>query len=1240
MKKFDYQEMVEKGYCGDALNVEAFSEEDDDFDMFQLLNSGETVTLHGFEMVDHGDEDRKKKEREIRTHYGQLVLELRPKVQEALQRAAKENPTKIASQSWNELRMCSQSLPCCTDDSGVKQYVLVHKQYSNHSKQLNALKQLQKNVHGNYGKQCPPLYEEIKHDPNADDETKLYRHKVDWKETRHFLTEVTGVPLTDTHGPLTQLEIAKFEQKHPLLVELILRLNVLKRKVLHCRHCNTSYWDAKRWPQRDDLDDLEEGKEFEWVGIADKITRAVVEECVTNAVVRAPTYVRFKDENNKIVNVRTRSPMSTSYQDAIVGEAVLSGFAVNGELSVTTGDGQVWTATKEDQPEVDVFIALGTQVLSHLARELFAFYPPLAFHKSKINNDDDRKKWCDTRAAQLLYAVQSSGVLFNVEKTRNVRYLDGSRPKHVPNMIRLTKGLEHRIRDVPFFENGTNWLKQLYHKERLPPMVCEPSDRPMNAPDEGGYLTQTMRKRKPLVSDKTGRLHQHTPRFAPSEEAVEVINTLQKTMWTVDKDDSGKSKGHDTYTVINSVLKYELSTNLLSRLVIDLSENRPCLTFENFKGNVNNLRHGQVREWLDTFAFVEMIFSTYPGSPYFWHNWQFDWRGRMNTTTPMLSPQNDDVCRGLLRFANPVALNEEGVKWLGRFTVSLFKDINDLESLSELLADDNQSERLIENLEVAKQKKTWESYDAVAEDPLFLQLIERLLDMDIIESFQIWGQDDVFRKKAEGFQRYAAMKEFTNVMRQGGKGALSTLPVHLDASSSIYQHTSAMLKDVEMAKKVNVTATEDGSPADIYIEVRNALKEMWENDGFLEDVELSSDIKSVIKQKVLRRNVAKSPVMTTGYGAGPDSMMRALLTHNGSEDGEMNFEVDDEGQKIFYAHEQSTLGFLLDLKVDISLHKVIARAVVSGYRKAIGVVLPSFGKVLKLLKKVVDAAQKENGQPLRWTLHDGSTVSNIKWVESKAVSVKPWSGARGVRAIARDQLGSDDVTLKEAIPATMTLPVDFQGLNAKFSEDSEALEVITNLKEFEDQRFNDLRSSLVNDAIRDAITDRYGSISWGALREALNLEESDEPIPYPDMKDLVLDDVNALKTYFYPYNRTLSYFKKNTKRSIIDEKRGVAPNFVHSFDAMHMRRFVRDMKREGCTDLWSVHDSFGCHANHVEAMRTILANQFSIIHSLSSDEPNVLEGLILATTAPEKILKDVEFGQMTINDIDSAYFVN
>jgi DNA-directed RNA polymerase len=55
-----------------------------------------------------------------------------------------------------------------------------------------------------------------------------------------------------------------------------------------------------------------------------------------------------------------------------------------------------------------------------------------------------------------------------------------------------------------------------------------------------------------------------------------------------------------------------------------------------------------------------------------------------------------------------------------------------------------------------------------------------------------------------------------------------------------------------------------------------------------------------------------------------------------------------------------------------------------------------------------------------------------------------------------------------------------------------------------------------------------------------------------------------------------------------------------------MRRFVRDMGRANCKDLWAVHDSFGSHANHIEQMRTILREQFTVIHNLKTGSPNVL----------------------------------
>ena len=55
-----------------------------------------------------------------------------------------------------------------------------------------------------------------------------------------------------------------------------------------------------------------------------------------------------------------------------------------------------------------------------------------------------------------------------------------------------------------------------------------------------------------------------------------------------------------------------------------------------------------------------------------------------------------------------------------------------------------------------------------------------------------------------------------------------------------------------------------------------------------------------------------------------------------------------------------------------------------------------------------------------------------------------------------------------------------------------------------------------------------------------------------------------------------------------------------------MRRFVRDMNRANHNDLWAVHDSFGCHANHVGKMRAILRDQFTVIHNLKTGFPNVL----------------------------------
>ena len=139
--------------------------------------------------------------------------------------------------------------------------------------------------------------------------------------------------------------------------------------------------------------------------------------------------------------------------------------------------------------------------------------------------------------------------------------------------------------------------------------------------------------------------------------------------------------------------------------------------------------------------------------------------------------------------------------------------------------------------------------------------------MPIIEGYKIWGEGDVFRAKAEGFQRYSLMHEYMRVVNAGGVGVETNMPLNVDASSSVYQHAAALLRDLRMAQSVNV-ASKDGTvgPADVYLEVVAELSSMWEKSCPLDDPKfaLSEELKGSLRKVLLSRKVAKKPVMTHG----------------------------------------------------------------------------------------------------------------------------------------------------------------------------------------------------------------------------------------------------------------------------------------------------------------------------------------------------------------------------------------
>ena len=56
------------------------------------------------------------------------------------------------------------------------------------------------------------------------------------------------------------------------------------------------------------------------------------------------------------------------------------------------------------------------------------------------------------------------------------------------------------------------------------------------------------------------------------------------------------------------------------------------------------------------------------------------------------------------------------------------------------------------------------------------------------------------------------------------------------------------------------------------------------------------------------------------------------------------------------------------------------------------------------------------------------------------------------------------------------------------------------------------------------------------------------------------------------------------------------PNYIHSFDALHMQNVVLELDKNGKHDIWAVHDSFGVHACDIDELREIVNRTFVEIH--------------------------------------------
>lgn len=225
----------------------------------------------------------------------------------------------------------------------------------------------------------------------------------------------------------------------------------------------------------------------------------------------------------------------------------------------------------------------------------------------------------------------------------------------------------------------------------------------------------------------------------------------------------------------------------------------------------------------------------------FYFPYRFDFRGRVYPLATHLHPQSHDVGRALLRFANPKPLGPRGMHWL-------------LVHYANCCGHDKVP--FEERARWAKDRILTGSPGGL--DPLALR--------------HLWADAD------DPWQALAALLEIEQAWAHPGgpESYPATLPVSMDGSNSGLQHYSAMLRDPEAGRLVNLLPS--SHPMDIYEVVADKARRAVENDAKSGQSDTTiDDLPQQWLTQGITRKTGKRPCMTFVYGVTLQGMKDALV---------------------------------------------------------------------------------------------------------------------------------------------------------------------------------------------------------------------------------------------------------------------------------------------------------------------------------------------------------------------------
>jgi DNA-directed RNA polymerase len=379
------------------------------------------------------------------------------------------------------------------------------------------------------------------------------------------------------------------------------------------------------------------------------------------------------------------------------------------------------------------------------------------------------------------------------------------------------------------------------------PMVVPPKRWGPNG-QRGGYLHQLARK-YPLVR----KVSKYTLKRCEAEAGqlvYDAVNVLQETRWQVNA---------GVLAVVEEVVR---QGGGMAGVPTFREPPRPfdndayAALPEEERRAVRQQRAKQMEEYrlfqgaATKVAGITVAAKRVANAPAIFFPYSLDFRGRIYSLSSYLNPQGDDLCRGLLQFAEAKAVGAKGGYWLAVHGANVIDTLGDVKA-SKLTMDERVA--FVESLEP--------QILAAASDPFaYLWWAEK-------------GMENPWQTLAFCFEwaRYVA----------SGKSAefVSALPVMLDGSCNGAQHFSAMFRDEVGGAAVNLVPSE--RPADLYSQVAVRLQQI------IEERAAAGDEWAIVWNKagLISRKLVKRPTMTYFYGSKKFGFKTQLVSYLRAEVG-------------------------------------------------------------------------------------------------------------------------------------------------------------------------------------------------------------------------------------------------------------------------------------------------------------------------------------------------------------------